>query len=407
MKAMRGDSLHIGIFGRRNAGKSSLINAITKQQVAIVSAVPGTTTDPVFKAMELLPLGPVVFIDTAGIDEADGSLGAERVRRSERILGKTDLALLVIPADAAEFSYEEQLITRFEKYRMPFVIVLNKADLRVSPAVTAWLGERAAVPVVASTGEGIEDLKKAIIAAAPKNWEPPLLRDLFEPGDVVLLITPIDRGAPKGRMIMPQEKAIREVLDGHGIVVDVTEYEVEAALAALAVKPVLAVTDSQVFEKVAPLVPAEIPLTGFSILSIRQKGDLRAMVEGVMAVKSLKPGDKVLIAESCTHHPMEDDIGRLKIPRWLAEYVGGPLDVHVVPGYDFPDDLSTYKLVIHCGGCTLNRREVLRRQTIPAQFKVPMTNYGVLIAFLRGAFPRVLSPFPELYEEFRNTSVLK
>ncbi len=401
MKAQRGDTLHIGIFGRRNAGKSSLINAITKQQIAIVSEVPGTTTDPVFKAMELLPLGPVTFIDTAGIDDADGTLGAERVRRSERILAKTDFALLVVPADAADFAYEDQLLASFDKYRLPFVIVLNKVDRGVSEAVTHWLAGRPAVRVVASKGEGIEELKRAIIETAPKNWEPPFLRDLFNPGDVVLLITPIDRGAPKGRMIMPQEKAIREVLDGHGIVVDVTEFEVEAALKALTVKPVLAVTDSQAFEKVAPVVPEDIPLTGFSLLSIRQKGDLRRMVEGVAAVMTLKPGDKVLIAESCTHHPMEDDIGRLKIPRWLAEYVGGPLDVRVVPGYDFPDDLSTYKLVVHCGGCTLNRREVLRRQSIPEQFGVPMTNYGVLIAFLRGAFPRALSPFPDLYEEFK------
>lgn len=396
MKVQRGDSLFIGIFGRRNSGKSSLINAITKQEIAIVSAVPGTTTDPVFKAMELLPVGPVTFIDTAGIDDTDGSLGEERVKRTERILAKTDLALLVIPAEATSFAYEDQLIASFDKYRIDFVAVINKADTATAPELLKWLGDRPATRISALKKEGIEELKKAIIAAAPKEWEPPLLRDLFEPGDAVLLITPIDRGAPKGRMIMPQAKAIREVLDGHGIVVDVTEYEVGAALAALKVRPVLAVTDSQAFEKVAPSVPEDIPLTGFSVLSIRQKGELRPMVEGVMAVKTLKPGDKVLIAESCTHHPMEDDIGRLKIPRWLAEYVGGPLDVHVVPGYDFPDDLSTYKLVVHCGGCTLNRREVLRRQAVPAKFNVPMTNYGILIAFLKGAFPRALKPFPEV-----------
>lgn len=401
MKAQRGDSLHIGIFGRRNSGKSSLINAITKQEIAIVSAVPGTTTDPVFKAMELLPVGPVTFIDTAGIDDTDGSLGEERVKRTERILAKTDLALLVVPAEATSFDYEDQLIASFDKYRIEFVMVINKADTTVAPELLTWLGDRPATRISALKKEGVEELKKAIIAAAPKEWEPPLLRDLFEPGDAVLLITPIDRGAPKGRMIMPQAKAIREVLDGHGIVIDITEFEIAAALAALKVRPVLAVTDSQAFEKVAPAVPEDIPLTGFSVLSIRQKGNLRAMVEGVMAVKTLKPGDKVLIAESCTHHPMEDDIGRLKIPRWLAEYVGGPLDIHVVPGYDFPDDLSTYKLVVHCGGCTLNRREVLRRQSIPAKINVPMTNYGILIAFLKGAFPRALKPFPELYEEFK------
>lgn len=402
MKTMRGDSLHIGIFGRRNSGKSSLINAITKQEIAIVSAVPGTTTDPVFKGMELLPVGPVMFIDTAGIDDTDGTLGEERVKRTERILAKTDLALLVVPADARTFAFEEQLIASFDKYRIDFVLVLNKADTAPTPELVKWIGDRPVTKVSALKKEGIEELKKAIIATAPKEWEPPFLRDLFEPGDAVLLITPIDRGAPKGRMIMPQAKAIREVLDGHGIVIDITEFEIAAALAALKVRPVLAVTDSQAFEKVAPAVPEDIPLTGFSILSIRQKGNLRAMVEGVIAVKTLKPGDKVLIAESCTHHPMEDDIGRLKLPRWLGEYVGGPLDIHVVPGYDFPDDLSTYKLVVHCGGCTLNRREVLRRQSVPESFGVPMTNYGVLIAFLKGAFPRALKPFPDLYEEFKD-----
>lgn len=396
MKTQRGDSLHIGIFGRRNSGKSSLINAITKQEIAIVSATPGTTTDPVFKGMELLPVGPVMFIDTAGIDDTDGTLGVERVKRTERILAKTDLALLVVPADARTFAFEEQLIASFDKYRIDFVLVLNKADTVPTPELVTWIGDRPVTKVSALRKEGIEELKKAIIATAPKEWEPPLLRDLFEPGDAVLLITPIDRGAPKGRMIMPQAKAIREVLDGHGIVIDITEFEIAAALAALKVRPVLAVTDSQAFEKVAQAVPEDIPLTGFSVLSIRQKGNLRAMVEGVMAVKTLKPGDKVLIAESCTHHPMEDDIGRLKLPRWLGEYVGGPLDIHVVPGYDFPDDLSTYKLVVHCGGCTLNRREVLRRQSVPAAIGVPMTNYGVLIAFLKGAFPRALKPFPEV-----------
>ncbi len=396
MKAQRGDSLHIGIFGRRNCGKSSLINALTKQQIAIVSEVPGTTTDPVFKAMELLPLGPVVFIDTAGIDDTDRSLGEERVRRTERILTKTDLALLVIPADATDFAFEKQLLASFHKYRIDFVMVINKIDTDLAPELRVWLGDRPAIKVSTLEGEGIEELKKAIVDMAPKEWEPPLLRDLLEPGDVVLLITPIDRGAPKGRMIMPQARTIREVLDGHGIVVAATEFEVEAALASLKIKPALAVTDSQALERVAPVIPEDIPLTGFSLLSIRQKGDLRAMVEGVRAVKGLKPGDKVLVAESCTHHPMEDDIGRRKIPRWLSEYVGGPLEVMVVPGYDFPDDLSTYKLVIHCGGCTLNRREVLRRQSIPASIGVPMTNYGVLIAFLKGAFPRVLKPFPEL-----------
>lgn len=398
MKVQRADSLHIGIFGRRNSGKSSLINAVTKQQIAIVSEVPGTTTDPVFKSMELLPLGAVVFIDTAGIDDSDGTLGEERVARSEKILAKTDFALLVVPAGADDFVFEEKLLESFDKYRLPFLIVVNKLDEGISPDLEKWLENKKSVKVSAKLNEGVEELKKAIIETAPSEWEPPFMRDLFEPGETVLLITPIDRGAPKGRMIMPQVKAIRDVLDGHGILVITTEFEVEQALANLKVRPVLAVTDSQVFEKVSKSVPHEVSLTSFSILSMRQKGDLAKMVEGLKGMKDLKAGDRVLIAESCTHHPMEDDIGRIKIPKWLKEYVNGDIDVKTVPGYDFPDDLSTYKLAVHCGGCTLNRREVLRRQAIPEKAGVPMTNYGLLIAFLKGAFPRALEPFPELYK---------
>lgn len=399
MKALRGDSLQIGIFGRRNAGKSSVLNALTQQQVAIVSATPGTTTDPVFKAMELLPLGPVVFIDTAGIDDSDGSLGSERIRRTEQILSRTDLALLLVPADARCFADEDRLLSSFEQHRLPFLVVINKSDRSLTPELLAWLGDRQHCRVSALHNHGIEDLSQAIVAAAPTNWEPPLLRDLFNPGDVVLLITPIDRSAPKGRLIMPQVKAIRETLDGHGVAMVTTELEAPAALAALRSRPVLAVTDSQVFGRIAPIVPPDIPLTSFSILSIRQKGDLAAMVAGVMAVKSLQPGDRVLIAEGCTHHPTEDDIGRQKIPRWLAEYVGGPLDINVVAGSNFPDDLSSYRLVVHCGACTLNRREVLRRQSLPTALNIPMTNFGVLLAFLKGAFPRALEPFPEIYAQ--------
>ena len=327
MKVQRADSLHIGIFGRRNSGKSSLINAVTKQQIAIVSEVPGTTTDPVFKSMELLPLGAVVFIDTAGIDDSDGTLGEERVARSERILAKTDFALLVVPAGAEDFVFEEKLLESFDKYRLPFLIVVNKLDEGISPDLEKWLENKKSVKVSAKLNEGVEELKKAIIETAPSEWEPPFMRDLFEPGETVLLITPIDRGAPKGRMIMPQVKAIRDVLDGHGILVITTEFEVEQALANLKVRPVLAVTDSQVFEKVSKSVPHEVPLTSFSILSMRQKGDLAKMVEGLKGMKDLKAGDRVLIAESCTHHPMEDDIGRIKIPKWLNEYVNGDIEI--------------------------------------------------------------------------------
>ncbi len=403
MKTQRGDSLHIGIFGRRNSGKSSLINALTNQTVSIVSDIPGTTTDPVYKSMELLPVGPVVFIDTAGIDDVFDSLGTERVKRTEKILAKTELAILVVPSDITEFFYEEELLKEFKNRNIPFIITVNKSDIPRTGELTKWISSQTSfVEVSARNNSGIESLKNLIKEKAPALFEPPFMRDLFNSGDTVLLITPIDRGAPKGRMIMPQVKAIRDVLDGHGILVVTTEFEVKEALNNLKSMPILAITDSQVFEKVSKEVPEEIPLTSFSILSIRQKGNLESMVEGVLAVKSLKPGDKILIAESCTHHPMEDDIGRLKIPKWLNEFVGGELDIRVVPGYDFPDDLSSYKLVVHCGGCTLNRAEVLRRQSIPAKIGVPMTNYGVLIAYLKGAFPRALKPFPEIYNRLTN-----
>jgi [FeFe] hydrogenase H-cluster maturation GTPase HydF len=245
-------------------------------------------------------------------------------------------------------------------------------------------------------GEGIDDLRRRIIAAAPADWEPPFLRDLVRPGETVLLVTPVDLGAPKGRLIMPQVKALRDALDGDAIPVMCKERELPQALRSLERPPALVVTDSQVFPQVAADVPDDVPLTSFSILSIRQKGDLRLMVEGVQAVAALRPGDRILIAESCSHHPLEDDIARVKIPRWLREHVGGELGIETVPGYAFPDDITPYKLIVHCGGCTLNRREMLHRQSVPEKFRVPMTNFGVLIAYLKGTFPRALLPFDEI-----------
>lgn len=398
---MRGDRLHISFFGKRNAGKSALINAVTGQQVAIVSDIPGTTTDPVFKSMELMPIGPVVLIDTAGIDDTGGALADERVKRSEGILGKTDLALLVVDSRSTDFTFEEELIARFTKSVIPYIIVLNKIDTGISDETTHWLSEKPFVRTSAVSGAGIDELKKRILDAAPTEWEPPFLKDLINPGDIVLLVTPIDLGAPKGRLIMPQVKALRDALDGDAIPVMCKERELITAMSRLSSKPALVITDSQVFPQVAADVPSDIPLTSFSILSIRQKGDLAKMVEGVLAVKNLKHGDKVLIAESCTHHPLEDDIGRVKIPRWLQSFVGASLDIHTVPGCNYPDNLEEYKLVIHCGGCTLNRKEMLRRQSVPAQIGVPVTNYGVLISFLKGVFPRALMPFNEIYQLVR------
>jgi [FeFe] hydrogenase H-cluster maturation GTPase HydF len=398
---MRGDRLHIAIFGRRNAGKSSLINAMTGQPVAIVSDVPGTTTDPVFKSLEFQPLGPVVFIDTAGIDDRDDGLGAERKKKSAAVMEKSDLALLVVDAAAADFSYEEDLLEKFRSRSIPVIIVANKIDL-AGAEVRAWFREKPHIAVSALDGRGMEDLRRAILEAAPSQWEPPFLRDLVKAEDIVVLVVPIDSGAPRGRLIMPQVKALRDALDAGAMPLSCRESELSFALRALQRKPALVVTDSQAFTLVAGLVPEEIALTSFSILSARQKGDLPSLVEGVLAVPTLRSGDRVLIAESCSHHPLQDDIGRVKLPLWLNEYAGGGLRIDTVPGSSYPEDLSSYRLVVHCGACTLNRREMLRRQALPARDGVAMTNYGVLIAFLKNVFPRALRPFPELYALYEN-----
>lgn len=402
-KTIRGDRLHIAIFGRRNAGKSSLINAMTGQPVAIVSAVPGTTTDPVFKSLELQPLGPVVFIDTAGIDDRDEGLGAERKKKAAAVLEKSDLALLVVDAAGADFSYESDLLEKFRARAIPAIVVANKIDL-ANAEDQAWFLDKPYVGVSALNGQGMEELRRRILAMAPSQWEPPFLRDLVNAEDIVILVVPIDTGAPKGRLIMPQVKALRDALDAGAMPFSCRESELPSALNSLQKKPALVVTDSQAFTFVAGVVPDEILLTSFSILSARQKGDLPALAEGVLAVPSLRRGDKVLIAESCSHHPLGDDIGRVRLPLWLNEYVGGGLQIDTVPGSSYPDDLSSYRLVVHCGACTLNRREMMRRQALPAKVGVPMTNYGVLIAFLKNVFPRALRPFPELYARYEKKS---
>lgn len=406
-RTLRGDRLHIGFFGKRNAGKSSLINAITGQTVAIVSETPGTTTDPVFKAMELLPLGPVVLIDTAGIDDHNDELGEMRKQRSKKILDKTDLALLIVDCTTSDFVFENDLLEAFDREKIPYIIVLNKIDQEPSPKTKEWLKEKPFIRVSARESAGIEELKKRIQDAAPKSWEPPFLTDLIHPDDIVLLVTPIDLGAPRGRLIMPQVKALRDVLDADGIPIMCKERELLATLGKLKEKPALVITDSQVFPQVAADVPEDILLTSFSILSARQKGDLLDLVQGVMTVRDLKPGDKILIAESCTHHPLEDDIGRIKIPRWLINYVGGKLDIETFPGYNYPDNMESYKLIVHCGGCTLNRREMLKRQQIAHEHGVPITNYGVLISFLKSVFPRALKPFPDIYSLFSEKKLYK
>jgi [FeFe] hydrogenase H-cluster maturation GTPase HydF len=394
----RGTRLHIAIFGRRNAGKSSLINALTNQDIALVSDVPGTTTDPVYKAMEILPLGPVVIIDTAGIDDA-GDLGALRVERTRQVLNKTDLAILVIEPGAGVTDYERDLAADIRKRAIPAVAVAGKSDLGI-PAdeeLAAWSAElgESILPVSAKTRQGIEELKRAIIKKAPDNWEgPPVIGDLLNPGDTVVLVVPIDLAAPKGRLILPQVQTIRNILDHDAYSIVVKERELREALAGLRHKPRIVVTDSQEFLKVAADTPDDVLLTSFSILFARYKGDLETLVAGAKAIDSLKPGDKVLIAEGCTHHRQADDIGKVKIPRWLRQAVGGELNFEWVSGGDFPRDLASYNLIVHCGACMLNRREMLHRLSVARENSVPIVNYGVLIAHVHGILPRALTPFP-------------
>ena len=393
MRVMTGDRLRISIFGRRNAGKSSLINAFTGQNVAIVSDVPGTTTDPVMKAIELFPTGPALIIDTAGLDDTGDALGLERVKKSLSYLKKSDMVILVVDASGSAGELEDNIITECENEKIPLILVLNKSELTISESVKTWLEGKEYIAVSALNNEGIGNITKKITELSPDEWEPPFLRDLINPGDIVLMITPIDSSAPKGRMIMPQVRAWRDILDGGGIALSCEPQNLQKTLDSLKNKPALVVTDSQVFSKVAPIVPEDVPFTSFSILSIRQKGNLTEMVKAVKTVENLKAADKVLIAESCSHHSQDDDIARVKIPKWLNDKVGGGLIIETSSGRDYPENLTDYKLIVHCGACTLNRREMLLRQAIPAEKGVPVTNFGVLISYLHGVFPRALKPF--------------
>lgn len=401
----RGMRLHIGIFGRRNVGKSSLLNAFTRQRVSLVSDQAGTTTDPVEKPMELLPLGPVVFIDTAGIDDV-GALGEMRVARTRQVLDRTDLGLVVAVGDAWG-DFEEGLVGELVARKVPVVAVFNQVD-RVDPPAALLEGlARRGIPSVrtaAVTGEGMADLREVLLRAAPPEAfeTPTILGDLVPPGDLAVLVVPIDKEAPKGRLILPQVQTIRDLLDHDAAALVVKERELQAMLQILRRPPRLVVTDSQAFLKVAADTPPEVPMTSFSILFARLKGDLATFVEGAMAVDDLRPGDRVLVAEACAHHPIGEDIGRVKIPRWLERYVGGNLAFTHVQGHDFPEDLSPYRLVIHCGACTQNRREVLNRVLRCRRQGVPMTNYGLVIAFSLGIFDRALSPFPGALEVWQD-----
>ena len=396
----RGSRLHIAIFGRRNAGKSSLINALTSQNIAIVSDVPGTTTDPVYKSMEILPIGPVVIIDTAGIDDT-GDLGRLRIEKALGVLNKTDLMLLVVDPAAGFGQFEEDIIKKARENKVPVIIVVNKMDQYPGyvPDGAVHGAGRPVVAVSALTRDGIDGLKMAMIKEAPKDFmNPTILGDLVSPGDTVVLVTPIDLAAPKGRLILPQVQTIRDILDNEAMAFVVKERELKAALAALKDKPRLVVTDSQAFNKVAADTPKDVPMTSFSILFARLKGNLAALVKGVQAIDDLEPGDKVLISEACTHHRVEDDIGTVKIPRWLNQLVGGPLDYATVSGLELPQDLSQYKLIIHCGACMINRKEMLHRIMVAQHAGIPIVNYGVLIAYVMGILERALRPFPEVRE---------
>lgn len=391
-----GERVHIGFFGRRNAGKSSLVNAVTGQDLAIVSEVRGTTTDPVYKAMELLPLGPVVIIDTPGIDD-EGELGQKRVGKSRQVLNKTDIALLVVDGRDGKGAWEEEMIALFEKKEIPYLVVYNKSDL--TDGAGRQTEKEGGVPadpheifVSAKTGAGIFELKERIAhLLCPDGDGKTLVGDLIEPGDQVVLVVPIDKAAPKGRLILPQQQVIRDVLD-HGANASVClESELAHMLSVLKEKPKLVITDSQVFPLVAKVTPPEIQMTSFSILFARYKGNLAQACKGAFALDRIQDGDKILISEGCTHHRQCGDIGTEKLPRWIREYTGKEPEFSFTSGTEFPEDLSQYRLVVHCGGCMLNEREMRFRLRSAADQGIPMTNYGILIAYMKGILKRSIA----------------
>ena len=382
--------VHIGFFGCRNAGKSSVVNAVTGQELCIVSDTKGTTTDPVQKAMELLPLGPVVIIDTPGYDD-EGELGLLRVRRTKQVLNKTDVAVLVVDAGVGLRSFDTELLALFEAKKIPYCLVYNKCDIANPPAGTN------AQCVSAATGEGIHQLKETIARLSLKEGpEPQLVGDLIAPGDFVVLVTPIDESAPKGRLILPQQQVIRDILDHHGMSIVVQDTELADTLNLLGTKPAMVITDSQVFDKAAAATPEEIPLTSFSILMARYKGLLETAVRGAAAIHSLRDGDTVLISEGCTHHRQCEDIGTVKLPRLLKKFTGKDIRFCTSSGSEFPEDLSQFKMVIHCGGCMLPGREVLYRMKCASDQNIPITNYGIAIAYMQGILPRSIALFPDL-----------
>lgn len=397
------ERVHIGFFGRRNAGKSSVMNAVTGQDLAVVSDVRGTTTDPVYKSMELLPLGPVVMMDTPGIDD-EGELGALRVRKSYQVLNKTDVAVLVIDGSVGVTPEDKALLKRIREKKIPYVIAVNKKELAAPNALEKIVDELNSedgqiIAVSAATGEGIDELKEQIAAAAdteePEHY---IVRDLLKPSDMAVLVVPIDKAAPKGRLILPQQQTIRDILEADAVSVVVKETELKNVLGQFQNKPKMVITDSQAFEKVAADTPEDILLTSFSILFARYKGDLAAVVKGVTSLDTLEDGDAILISEGCTHHRQCDDIGTVKLPRWIREYTGKEIRIETTSGTEFPDDLTKYKMIVHCGGCMLNEREMKYRLKCAEDQGVPMTNYGITIAYMKGILKRSVEVFPEIFE---------
>ena len=399
------ERIHIGFFGRRNAGKSSVMNAVTGQNLAVVSNVKGTTTDPVYKAMELLPLGPVMMIDTPGIDDK-GELGELRVRKSHQILNKTDLAVLVVDGTQGMKEEDHNMVELFEKKKIPYVVVFNKADLVKEQQIQEYESQKNVLWVSTFDNTGIKELKEYLSAMLSTDEEKNLLEGLIEARDMVVLVTPIDKAAPKGRLILPQQQTIRALLDNGCTSIVVRETELEEALKTLGKKPKLVITDSQAFKKVSNIVPEEIPLTSFSILFARYKGDLRQTVEGVRVLDQIQDGDKILISEGCTHHRQCGDIGTVKLPLWIRQYTKKEPVFSFTSGTEFPEELSDYRLVVHCGGCMLNEREMRYRQACAKDQKIPMANYGILIAFIHGILKRSLEPFPDIKAILENGETL-
>ena len=394
----RADRVHIALFGKTNAGKSSIINAVTGQDLALVSDVKGTTTDPVYKAMELLPLGPVVLIDTAGLDDIS-ELGELRRKKTIEVLNKTDIALLIMDGTMGVTDYDEDILEQIKAKKVPVIVVINKTVLNEFPEEKInELQKKFKCKVIATSAnskKGINELKEALAKSVPEEEDKfKIVGDLISPGDFVVLVTPIDKAAPKGRLILPQQQTIRDILESDAIAIVTKEYELRETLENLGKKPKMVITDSQAFLKVSADTPQDILMTSFSILLARTKGDLSELVRGAKAIEKLKDGDKILISEGCTHHRQSDDIGTVKIPRWIRQITGKQIEFEYTSGMSFPEDVKKYALIVHCAGCMLNRTGMMHRIDQAEEMQVPIVNYGVLIAYVHGILDRALKPFP-------------